>query len=267
MSSLRTPSKNVLFGAAMILAGALIAPAFVHAQPNPPGLGPLDHYKVYTINSPTFTGFVLLEDQFGGSVVHFAGPFFLGTPAQKNDEPVHDTTVHLSWYKIFTPEPVRTVIYANQFREDQLRVGSGEWMLVPTLKNQPAHSDPFPTLPVDHFKCYHAEGAPIGITVTLQTQFGQEIVQVMEPQWFCNPAQKLNLDDGHADPIQNETDHLVCYRILPPQTVGTSVVLQDQFWFHDAIVLESQWLCVPSLKTGVTATENTTWSRVRATYR
>jgi hypothetical protein len=260
-------AKVLLRVAAAAAVLAVFAPLSALAQ-NPPGLGTLDHYKVYTWQSPLFElPTVGLRDQFMSGSYQLRGPTFLSPPAQKNEEPVHDPRIHLQWYELLNPlpEPSRRVVVNNQFGESFLDVGQSRYLLVPTVKNEEQVPFPFPPLPLSHYKCYDAVGPYVVRTVTLVTQFGTELVQVAKPRYLCNPVEKIH--NGIVSPILNETDHLVCYDIFPPVPLNVTVSTQDQFGVRGGVVFENRWLCVPSLKEIPTGTEATTWSRVRALYR
>jgi hypothetical protein len=193
----------------------------------------------------------------------FNGPWYFGLPADKNGEGIFDPRVHYTWYNINTSERGRHVVYQNQFGENVLTTGNGIYMLVPALKfPQEGELPPI----ADHFKCYKALGEPLNLTATLQTQFGFETVVLDRPEVFCNPAEKV-LPDGQAFPIMNDRDHLVCYRIFPEEPLGTTVTYLDQFLNEFGVVEENRWLCVPSLKTGVTQAEETSWGRLKTIYR
>lgn len=261
-------ANALLRAAATAAVLAILAPLAALAQ-NPPGLGPLDHYKTYFLDSePPVAVTVELLDQFGIGIFQITGPRFFSLPARKNQEPLHDDRIHLAWYDLHSPaaEPQRQVRVTNQFGSHGLDVLHSRFLLVPTLKNEPMLPEPFPELPVNHFKCYDAFGPFVPVTVTLQTQFGTEVVTLERPELLCNPAQKSY--DGRVSPIVSETDHLVCYEIHPQLLLGAFINFQNQFRWRQGLVLQNRWLCVPSLKEEVpTGTEATTWSRVRATYR
>jgi hypothetical protein len=199
--------KTLLRIGAVAAGFALLAPLPVAAQ-NPPGLGTLDHYKVYRLDGPQpELPLVQLRDQFGVAPYSLHGPFWFSPPAQKNEELIHDPRIHLTWYEINSPivDPPRRVIAHNQFGSYELDVNRSRYLLVPTLKNEQL-PHPFPSLPVDHYKCYDAFGPLVDKTVTLITQFGTEVVDVRRPELLCNPVEKVH--DGVTSSITNPTDHL-----------------------------------------------------------
>jgi hypothetical protein len=92
-----------------------------------------------------------------------------------------------------------------------------------------------------------------------------EYVEVLYPEYFCNPALKTHADKTY--PIVNQELHLVCYQILPPEALGISVGVMDQFIMGGIVLEENNLLCVPSYKTGVVQVESSTWGEIKATYR
>ena len=75
---------------------------------------------------------------------------------------------------------------------------------VPTQK-QP-HGPPFN---LSHFLCYTAVGQPSPQIVDLVDQFHAEPgVQVIQPDFFCNPAEKIH--NAQDFPLLNPDDHLTC---------------------------------------------------------
>lgn len=256
--------------AASLLAVASVALVWGAAGAQGDTFPPLDHYKTYLLATPEIgVPGVFVKDQFSEGVFDLRGPRFFSLPAEKDHAgvitPILHPEAHLTWYELFDPQPGRRVVYQNQFLEDALFVRDGVFLLAPALKF-PDATQPLPDM-INHFKCYKAQGRAPDVTVKLHTQFGDELlVQVGPPELFCNPAEKID-PAGRPYPIVNPRDHLVCYRIFPPQPLGVSIVYRDQFIFSQGVLLENMWLCVPSLKTGVTDSETSTWGRVKSMYR
>jgi len=118
----------------------------------------------------------------------------------------------------------------------------------------------------DHFLCYDAAGSPLNLTANLINQFLPEQIVLLDPKFFCNPVEKQHA--GVTFPILNDIEHLVCYDIDPHGSLNVpSVILVDQFLTTLGLPFESVLLCVPSLKTGVTPTEESTWGKVKSIYR
>lgn len=248
--------------AACLVAAALLLPVDPAAA-NP--LPPWDHYKTYLVGEPPIYHFeVELEDQFGAQIYVTELLEQLGVPVVKNNEPINDPGLHYTWWVIHGREPGRRVVVDNQFGEQGLDVGDARYLWNPALKNpEPGQGPPL----ANHYKCYQAWGHPLQREVTLVTQFGNEVAVVMEPEIFCNPTAKLDLVNGMQYPVVDPHQHYVCYRLEPVHPMQESVGVLDQFLLESLFLVESRYLCVPSLKTGVTPALPSTWGRVKGLYR
>jgi hypothetical protein len=103
------------------------------------------------------------------------------------------------------------------------------------------------TAKLDHFKCYRAKESGTKFEpreVTLTDQFGTERVKVIRPVAFCTPVDK----DGSG--INDQTDHLTCYRVRTVEgaTVRRQVEATDQFGTHTLQLRRTRTLCLPSTK-------------------
>ncbi len=104
------------------------------------------------------------------------------------------------------------------------------------------------TTPLDHFKCYVAEGEVPEIEVLrLEDQFHiEKDVQLVELRYFCNPVTKfINDEPREAAP---DEDHLTCYMIEPQEPFQTTVTAHNQFGETELKTLNSELLCVPTHK-------------------
>jgi len=105
---------------------------------------------------------------------------------------------------------------------------------------------PEPSVFLDHFKCYGAEGEAIDTPVDLMDQFVREEVLVDEPELFCNPVDKNN------EGIFDDTAHLTGYEIEDEsEEVERTVTIINQFGEQILEVGEPELLFVPSLKDNV----------------
>ncbi|MBW1743743.1 MAG: hypothetical protein JRJ47_10000 [Deltaproteobacteria bacterium] len=259
---MRKAKVGVIFLVASTLAMLALAGGVAYAQQAP------DHHKCYAVTpwQLPIPRVVVLEDQFGtvqGSVEHlrmFSPPVRKELPGGDNSWIINPED-HLTWYDfIGEPGEERRLLVTNQFGPDQeWTIGDPRFLLLPAWK-----VDVWPPLPpvdhptdLDHYLCYDAlSGPPVGLDgVTLWDQFTDmlppEPVTVHEPVLFCNPVQKTVVEPpGETYPIFDPENHLACYRIEPqiPPSIPFEVLANDQFGDSFFMILDSQYLCVPSLK-------------------
>ena len=256
------------------VAGAL-ALAFVLAVTNvtssfaQPGPLPENHYKVYMSTPIPVVKPLVLMDQFGTfTVVDLVFDRF-STPTEKihsdgTVSPIYDPLIHMDWWRIFVPQPERTIIGTDQFGQAPWVVKDARYLLLPALKNVPAPGAPVPDW--NHYVCYEAIAGPlVGEYVTLVDQFGNAQVQVLKAKLFCNPAQKQA--DGRIYPIMDPVVHLACYQVLNPDGSLTPITTIDQFGFWQTQLYQNDCLCVPSLKDHPVPSEKSTWGQIKALYR
>jgi hypothetical protein len=212
---------------------------------------PLDHYKVYEVDDePVSLPPVVLKDQFldPNDVVLLQVIDKFANPVQKTvDSRVYeiaDPFTHLVWHRFTGSAPARSVDIHNQFGHQTLQVTNPTHLLVAAVKNDecPDVRERF------HFKCYDATGPDPNQIVRLEDQFHHgccdaEIVNVGKVEKFCTPVDKN--DEG----IENERDHLTCYRIDPQNSVDQDITILDQFGpFGPLTVRQNKYLCVPTHK-------------------
>lgn len=105
---------------------------------------------------------------------------------------------------------------------------------------------------IDHFRCYHTEGEPIGVTVALMDQFDVngsfDKALVRQAVRFCNPTKKAHA--GVVVPIRNPDAHLKMYSLEQFQVDPNRVVLvSNQFGKEQKIRLgQPVILAVPTQK-------------------
>ena len=73
------------------------------------------------------------------------------------------------------------------------------------------------------------------------SQFQTQMVTVLAPFLFCNPASK------NGEPIRNPLEHLACYP-MNPQRERRTVTIENQFGTASVEVRKSAMLCVPTGK-------------------
>lgn len=233
-----------------------------------------DHYKVYLtpLFQPPTPIPVRLTDQFGtyDHQVMFLNQFMNPTVKEVGEPfpgiyPINNPDLHYSWWQI-TQQPFEGVVTAtNQFGDHTLNVHNASWLLNPARKNQPGGP------PVgNHYKCYDCDGPSLQIPVLLTDQFGPFSTAVFFPRYFCNPVEKQEGLDGTGTtyPIIDPNQHYICYVLVPQDPAPHTATMTDQFVTNFPIEPSPGiFLCVPTLKTGVTATARDTWGRLKLLYR
>jgi hypothetical protein len=213
---------------------------------------PLDHYKVYNVDDVDAFVPVTLRDQFINdpnvvldAVDKFANPVqkTVGEGLFERVYEIADPFTHLVWYHFTASATARSVDIHNQFGHQTLVVRDPTHLLVAAVKNEECAD----VRQRFHFKCYDATGPDPNQIVKLDDQFhhdpNSEIVDVGKPVKFCTPVDKN--DEG----IENERDHLTCYRIDPQIPLNLDIDFRDQ-WFgpFPLVVQENEYLCVPTHK-------------------
>lgn len=102
-----------------------------------------------------------------------------------------------------------------------------------------------PKAPPSHLKCYRAKFPNFQKRrVTLRDQFGEAQATVLKPLFLCNPSTK------GAEPMWDDTGHLVCYAQKPRKDVQ-KVVVRNQFQNGDVTTKRANLLCLPTNKDGL----------------
>ena len=219
-----------------------------------------NHYKVYQVAPPyTYSASIVLNDQFGTYSAQTLVLDKFATPVMKNEEPILYPEAHQTWWRLDIPTEGWDVGVDNQFGFHSWHIGDVRFLVLPARKFEPG-----PPLLRNHYLAYAASGPPAGIPVHLTDQFGTVDVIAAEPELFLNPVEKMV--NGVIYPIIDPTAHLACYRLDPPMLYTLPVVAFDQFGAWQFQLEDHRWLCVPSFKRQVVATEATTWGRVKALY-
>ncbi|NOQ46122.1 MAG: hypothetical protein GQ559_05555, partial [Desulfobulbaceae bacterium] len=170
---------------------------------------------------------------------------WFANPASKNGEPMYDKKAHLASYCLYqpAPEPMRTVVLANQFGKQKIIIGRPRCLLAPSMKIE--KDSKFPKK-LDHYKVFQVlEGEPINKEVKLEDQFDKTKVKITYPYAFAAPAEKRH--EGRVFPVQNKKAHLIIYKITPHK-IEKSRITSDQFGKHQLNFYQSILLAVPSIK-------------------
>jgi len=179
----------------------------------------LNHYLIYWAYEEEFPEVgVNLKDQFipDGEDAVVWEPKLFANPVQKtvvesgDVAEIENDDLHWVLYDIYdmeSPSVEKTIQIANQFGDDQiLELTYRDVLAVPSQKIVP------PTPPLDHFKCYTADGPGLVEVYTyLEDQFGiHESIPVFTPIMFCNPVDKVH---GTMTTTSNPDNHLTVYAI------------------------------------------------------
>jgi hypothetical protein len=239
-----TQSVSVIGPTALAVPTTKIEP-YYHEQPKC-----LDHFLLYEVIEPEYIEeYVDLTDQFGSDDhVTVYAPAFFANPVQKTDA-VGVTEIELGEHLLFywmdgsVTAPPAQVQVDNQFGTGQTLDLSypAELLALPSRKDVP------PTPPLDHFKCYAADGPPLEeVYVYLEDQFGiHESVQVFAPLMFCNPVDKVH---GTMTTSSNPDNHLTVYSIEPASQYW-AVTVDNQFGnAQELLVTGPVALAVPTQK-------------------
>jgi hypothetical protein len=209
----------------------------------------LDHFKCYLAQDPTpWNQQVGLRDQFTSLTTNVLNAVRFCNPTRKFHggvfTPVKDADAHLTLYRLNPlPAPIqRQIIVGNQFGTAQTWDVSGPfWLAAPTHKQ--GHQQGPQNL--DHFLCYRAAGPAINQQAWLQDEFVAEVVGVLSPVMFCNPAEKLHNDV--VTPIEHPDEHLACYQIQG-QPGNRNRFIRNQFGVEQISITNPNMLCAPSRK-------------------
>ena len=280
---MKATAANRLWAPLLLVTALLVSGAArASAQATCPVDPHWDHYKLYVARPPYPQSnlFVLLADQFNPAQPYQHQVLQLDywmNPVEKTvlnplgniTFPINTPFLHYSWWRISPQFNEKLVALCNQFGDQTLYVKDAQYLLNPALKNQSGSPPPF-----NHYKCYACEGQPVNRQVTLRDQFDPVGTQgwtatVTYPRWFCNPAMKQVLGSPlPPNQIVDGNQHYVCYEYTPADTRISSLSFTDQFIPSGTLdVGPSQWLCVPTFKTGFTPTTRGTWGKLKTLYR
>jgi hypothetical protein len=89
--------------------------------------------------------------------------------------------------------------------------------MVPSLKDLSGPVTGDLPMDTDHYKCYDVKALNVhkGLEVNLEDQFGTRDFEIDKLKQLCNPVEKTH--GGVVTPIQNDANHLACYKIKPLQ--------------------------------------------------
>lgn len=232
-----------------------------------------NHYLAYEIAPQAVLQRNLgLIDQFGPSNYQTLWNVYFANPVEKNQSTIYFPQVHHDWWIIggvdIPEDPIRRVQLENQFGRQTWTVGQAQYLLAPASKSLPPQPPPPPPPDnlVNHYKCYSAEGPSASLMLTLRDQFGELIMTEVIPRWFCNPVEKTDLDTGEVSPIVDPESHLACYEVAPIAPVMRPLIARDQFGIWNTTTVETRFLCLPTTKLQVIATQERSWGFIKKLY-
>ncbi|MCH9647891.1 MAG: hypothetical protein K0U98_06605 [Deltaproteobacteria bacterium] len=216
----------------------------------------LDHFKLYDF-FPIEVGYrAYLRGQFDEAEVevrlreldHLLNPV---SKARKGEEPPElvNPMDHYLMYRApsFEGYVYKRVTILNQFGRQEYELGRAVRMIVPAEKIEKGSEPPVER---DHYKVYDILSSKmIEAPVTLTDQFVKNSTVVLDPRFFCVPAEKVIVGDGGKKrfPIYDEEAHLTIYGIDPDELSETREV-EDQFGREEVEAVLGVMLAVPTLK-------------------
>jgi len=194
----------------------------------------LDHFLVYDVVPQTYEPVeVELNDQFTQETVTVYEPYFFANPVKKTVgsevTKIQNPDDHLVFYWIEGESYETSVQFDNQFGDEQtLALTDPVLMAVPSEKLSWWRA-------LDHFTCYATAGVPLEGEVRLVDQWVDITTTVLDPVFFCNPAEKIY--DEEMTEICYPDDHLTVYNLAYLDYGYWEVTVDNQFG-------TSQWLTV-----------------------
>ena len=238
-----------------------------------------DHYLSYLVDKSITPVSVVLRDQFISPTdftldlierllnpvrkIH-AGMIF--NPERPN--------LHYLAYRLQSPVPFvpRSVFIENQFEKRSIAVTKPNYLLSPTGKTKmgipidkiasqvptsvanrllATFVPPIPQEDANHYLCYDIEPYTISKGVSLKDQFQDRSFEVIRARYLCNPAEKIH--NGKVSEIVDENNHLMCYEVIPHNPVNRQVLTHDQFGIKSLKAVRTEEICVPTVKTLLSA--------------
>lgn len=232
-----------------------------------------DHYLSYLLDKSINPISVVLRDQFIAPtdftlvlIERLLNPvrkMHAGTTFTPRRPDLHYLAYRLQSSVPFAP---RSVLIENQFERRTITVTKPRYLLAPTgkkkigipdktLSNLPASAlaKIVPPLPqnANHYLCYDIAPYDIAKGVSLRDQFQNKKFEVIRARYLCNPVTKNH--DGKVSNIVDERNHVMCYEVIPHNTVNRPVLTHDQFGIRSLKAVRTEEICVPTMKTPLTA--------------
>lgn len=228
-----------------------------------------DHYLSYLLDQSINPVSVVLRDQFISPtdftlvllerLLNPVQKFHAGLAFNPRRPDLHYLAYRVQTSAPFTP---RSVFIQNQFEQRSIKVTKPRYLLTPAGKKKigipidhvasvPDHvvEKMAPAIPqnANHYLCYDVEPYDIGKGVFLRDQFQNKQFEVVRALYLCNPAEKRH--GGKVHPMVDEKNHLMCYEVIPHNTVNRKVLTRDQFGVRSLKTVRTEELCLPTVKT------------------
>lgn len=229
-----------------------------------------DHYLSYLLDKSINPISVVLRDQFISPtdfklilIERLLNPvrkLHAGIALNPRRPELHYLAYQVQSQATFTP---KTVLIQNQFEQRPIVVTKPRYLLTPTGKKKigipidklPPNAEEkvisslVPPVPqnANHYLCWDIEPYELAKGVTLRDQFQQKQFEVIRARYLCNPVEKTH--NGKVHQIVDEKNHLVCYEVIPHNTVNRNVLTHDQFGVKSLKAVRTEEICVPTVKT------------------
>lgn len=191
----------------------------------------LDHFAFYDFDPSKIDELVGLQCQFDEepepAEVMYAER--VGLASEKNNEGMLDVNHNFVWCHIaeWELEPVRVVVFEDQFGDGKLVIGRASGLLVPTRRDRCGKPEK-----LSHYKVFEviekSEPRKVRVPVTSAYNPGMPVT-VGSPAYFAVPTTKDHRGRTHR--IHNEDAHLVIYDVSIPGVEWQPgiVRMRDQF--------------------------------------
>jgi len=233
-----------------------------------------DHYLSYLLDKSINPITIVLRDQFINPT-DFTLVLIerLLNPVRKLHEGLafnpKRPDLHYLAYRLQSPAAFlpRSVLIENQFEKNIIKVTKPRYLLTPTGKKKigipiegilsavpPTVANKLiasivPSIPqnANHYLCYDVEPYTIAEGVLVRDQFQDRQFEVIRGLYLCNPTEKTH--NGKVSEIVDRDNHLMCYEVIPHNTLNRKVITHDQFGVKLQNAVRTEEICVPTVKT------------------
>ena len=227
----------------------------VHGNVTTPISNPTLHYTLYDIlyeEEPQMR-FVEVDNQFGTQHLEVWGPVGLLVPTQKVEPGHHEPPLRLDHFLLYLVEGL-PVVPVDVVLNDQFGGEPDATVYEPVLLANPVrktHGTEVTEIvyPDEHLVFYNIdiEDAPFQTQVQVNNQFGNQTLDLTDPDLLAVPSTKTELE---LPPL----DHFKCYGLGQTQLIDEEVHLTDQFVDVSATVGSAIGFCNPVEKEHLTVT-------------